>query len=110
MARHIDIATAVTGDAVSFILGRTPHLPGPLLSSSTVVLDDEEITLTSIGIAIQTPIGIASQVDIATAVTVDALRIISARCSELTGPLLDSGAVILDDENIIFPNTPSLYT
>ena len=43
VARHIDIATAVGGDAVSFIIGRSPELLGPLLGSPTVVLDDEEI-------------------------------------------------------------------
>ena len=37
-ARHIDIATAVGGDAVSKIKVRSPELLGPLLGSPTVVL------------------------------------------------------------------------
>ena len=104
IARHIDIATAIGGDAGSVIPGRSPELLGPFSISSTVVFDHEEINTPSIA-SLESTICIARHIDIATAVGGDAGSVIPGRSPELLGPFSISSTVVFDHEEI---NTPSI--
>ena len=72
-----------------------------LLIPVTIKLDDKNIWVSNIGVAIETTMGEPSHKDIVTGVTGDAIPLVIRRSTRLLGLLLDPTAVVLDHEEII---------
>ena len=100
IARYVDIAAGISGNAAGDIACQRAELLGPLLDPGVVVFDHEYILATDVVVAVETPIGIACHVDIAAGIGGNAGGDIVHRSAELPGPLFYPRAVVFNYEQI----------